>query len=120
MEYHDLVQSAKKIFITRLEKIISDEAYKANPLLSKSAYINVVYTEIMSLGYNFGNIQKAADDIYEMEFLIQRERKEIITGVTETLRVYPKEVQIFSEFHKSYQKGTDFTVLLNELIEKLK
>ena len=123
MDNNNLKKSPKELFINRLEKIISDEAYEANPSLTKSAYIEVVYTEIMALGYNFGNIQKAVDDIYEVKSILQGESKklrvEILKGIIETSKIYANEVNIFSQFHRSYQQGTDYNVLVEELNKKL-
>ena len=77
----------------------------------------------MSLGYNFGNVQNAANDIYEMESIIKGEseelKSEILRGVIETHKRYKKEIELFSEFHKSHQNGNLAEDMLQELEIKL-
>jgi hypothetical protein len=123
MEYSELIQKVKELFIEHLDKTVKDDAIKANSQLTKQAYLDVIYTEIMSLGYNFGNVEKATNDIYEMKSALHGESQDlknrIQKGVVETLNTYPFEIKTFSDFHKSYQKNIKEEVLINDLIETL-
>ena len=121
MEYNELLEKVKSIFIEHLQKVVETDAYRANPLLTHTDYINIVYTEIMSLGYNFGNIENAINDIYEMQSELYGElESEIRKGVNETAKLYIYEINVFSEFHKSYKNGTAYDFLLKNLTDKLK
>lgn len=123
MKYNELIQKVKGLFMERLQKIVNDDAYKANFQLTKNAYLDVLYSEIMALGYNFGDVDKATNDIYEIQSILNGESQELRTniknGVIETSTIYPLEVSIFSDFHKSYQSNTSENELIENLIEKL-
>lgn len=109
MNYEELIGEAKNLFIERLKSQIPEEAYKANPELSKEEYREVVFSEIMALGYNHGNIKKASEDLYQIKANTHGEGRElydeIYKGLQETAEKYANEVQIFSRFHLNYQNG---------------
>ena len=116
MDYNEILEEIKALFIEKLEKIVETEAYEANPLLSKHTYLNTLYTDIMALGYNFGDLKKATDDIYEMQAALHDESQEfyrfIEMRVEETAALYPGLVIIFSEFHTATQAGKAFERVL--------
>ncbi len=126
MNYNELLAEIKKCFIEKLEQIVKEEAYRANPDLGKEGYLDNVYTDIMALGYNFGNIKKATDDIYEMQSALFSESrklyKHIQIRVMETDMLYPSIIEIFSSFHKATQVNEDFEKVLTNTklsLEKL-
>ena len=119
MDYNEILSEIKILFIEKLEKIVNDEAYKANLLLSKQSYLDTLYSDIMALGYNFGDIKKATEDIYEMQSALFGDSKELHKNiqlrVEETNRLYPALVNSFSKFHKETQEGEDFEKVLDEI-----
>ncbi|MFN8258147.1 MAG: hypothetical protein U0W24_20830 [Bacteroidales bacterium] len=119
MDYNEILSKIKKVFIEKLTEIVDEDAYKTNPKLTKFAYLDSLYTDIMALGYNFGDLQKAADDIYEMKSALHGESNELYNkikfNVRETSIVYPGLVKIFSLFHTKTQAGEDFDKVLNDI-----
>ncbi|WP_133054614.1 hypothetical protein [Niastella populi] len=112
MTYNELLSQIKGVYIERLESIVPNDAYLANPDIPKSVYLDSVYTDIMALGYNFNNAKKAVDDIYETQSLLHGHSTQLLKSikqrVEETANLYPKEIRAFSEFHKMTQSGEDF------------
>ena len=123
MDYNGILSEIKQLFIQKLETIVPPEAYEANPLLGKVVYLDTVYTDIMSLGYNYNDIEKATDDIYEMQSALHGESKEfyeyIKLRVIETASLYPTLVKLFSEFHSKTQNGEEFSDVLIYIKSKL-
>ncbi len=123
MDYNEILSEIKALFIQKLETIVPKEAYEANPLLGKEVYLDTVYTDIMSLGYNYNDIEKATDDIYEMQSALYGESKEfyeyIKLRVIETASLYPALVKLFSEFHSRTQNGDEFSAVLLFIKSKL-
>lgn len=119
MDYNGILTEIKQLFIQSLESIVPQEAYEANPLLGKEVYLDTVYTDIMSLGYNYNDIEKATGDIYEMQSALHGESKEfyefINLRVIETASLYPALINIFSKFHKVTQAGVAYEEVLKEV-----
>jgi len=124
MDYNEILSEIKTLFIEKLEKIVRPEAYEANPLLDKHVYLDTIYTDIMTLGYNFGNKKKATDDIYEMQSALHGESQDLYKfiqmRVEETAMLYPDLVKTFSTFHKATQSGEDFEKIINDMKSALK
>jgi hypothetical protein len=112
MDYNEALKQVRELFLYRLAKVVKDDAYLANPKLPKEVYLDALYTDIMALGYNFGDLDKAAEDSYEMKSALWGKNYELKSqnrmGVKETQRLYPKEINIFSNFHKLTQDGVGF------------
>ena len=123
MDYNGILSEIKQLFIQKLETIVPQEAYEANPLLGKEVYLDTVYTDIMSLGYNYNDIEKATGDIYEMQSALHGESKALYESiklrVIETASLYPALVKLFSEFHSKTQNGEDFSNVLLFIKSKL-
>ena len=117
MEYNELLSEIKKLFIKKLEKIVSDEAYIANPQLSRNSYLETLYSDIMALGYNFKDIKKSTDDVYQIHAQLNGESKELYKhiqmSIAETERLYPGLIEIFSDFHTKTQAEEDFKKVLS-------
>jgi hypothetical protein len=120
MNYTEILKEIKTLFIQKLETIVPKEAYEANPDID---YLDAVYTDIMSLGYNYNDIDKATGDIYEMQAPFIGESKEfyefIKLRVIETATLYPDLINLFSEFHSKTQKHEDFSEVLLYVKSKL-
>jgi len=122
MKYNEILAEVKQSFIEKLKKIVTEETYEANSLskedgFMRGVYLETIYTDIMALGYNFGDLKKAIDDIYEIqggdndiEFY-----KELRMRVEETARQYSDLIPIFSNFHKETQAGEDFEKVLKDI-----
>lgn len=123
MDYNGILSEIKTLFIQKLKAIVPQEAYDVNPLLGKEVYLDTVYTDIMSLGYNYNDIEKATDDIYEMQSALHGESKEfyeyIKFRVIETASLYPALVKLFSDFHSKTQNGEEFSAVLLFIKSKL-
>jgi hypothetical protein len=119
MDYNGILSEIKTLFIQKLETIVPLEAYEANPLLGKEVYLDTVYTDIMSLGYNYNDIEKATGDIYELYSALHGKSIEsyeyIKLRVIETASLYPELIVLFSKFHRDTQAGVDFEVVLNDV-----
>jgi len=123
MDYNGILSEIKTLFIQKLKAIVPQEAYDVNPLLGKEVYLDTVYTDIMSLGYNYNDIEKATDDICEMQSALHGESKEfyeyIKFRVIETASLYPALVKLFSDFHSKTQNGEEFSAILLFIKSKL-
>lgn len=123
MDYNGILSEIKTLFIQKLEKLSPQEAYDVNPLIGKGAYLDTLYTDIMSLGYNYNDIKKATGDIYELQALLVGESNELYEylklGVIETASRYPELVKLFSDFHTKTQSGEDFSDVLLFVKSKL-
>jgi len=121
MTYDELLKKIKEVFIAKLFHVVNENAYKANPKLTKEVYIDTIYTDIRALGYNFGDLKKATEDIYELQnglpwfegvndlkLYIQRR-------IEETSQLYPEEIKAFSIFHERTQNGEDFEKVLENI-----
>ena len=124
MNYNQALEGIKESIIEKLALVVSDEAYLANPNLPKRTYLNTIYTDIMALGYNFGDLKLAAGDIYEMQSPLFGEGKEffkiIQMRVGETASHYPFFVEVFSDFHRKTQAGVDYEEVLDDVKLALK
>jgi hypothetical protein len=116
MNYDQILGEIKKSIIEKLAQIVPEAAYLANPNLTKHTYLDSIYTDIMALGYNFGDIKKAVDDIYEMQSPLFGEGEEMYRTIqsrfVETASLYSFFVLIFSHFHKETQAGKDYEEVL--------
>ncbi len=96
--------------------IVPHEAYNVNPLLTKEAYLETVYTDIMSLGYNYNDVDTATDDVYEMQSALHGEsnklKEHIKLRIIETTSLYPELIKLFSDFHSKTQNGEPFSDVL--------
>jgi hypothetical protein len=120
MDYNQLLQEIKNLFLPQLKAIVHQAAYDANPKLTKDLYLDMLYTDIMALGYNFNDSKKAVDDIYELQSMLHGESDELYQNIqqriSETKAIYPFFVNVFSLFHKQSQDGVPF----NEVIANVK
>lgn len=117
MEYNELLSEIKKLFIKKLEKTVSDEAYKANQQLNRNSYLETLYSDIIALGYNFKDIKKATDDVFQIQAQLHGESKKLYNHIqmriTKTERLYPGLIEIFSDFHAKTQAEEDFKKVLS-------
>ena len=94
------------------------------PLFMNPTDSNRVYTDIMALGYNGGSIQKAVDDIYEMQSVLHGESsrllEEIVNRVNLTAFKYPILVRAFTVFHEGRKKGIAPDTLESQVGEVLR
>ena len=124
MNYDEILAEIKIVFIQGLEKTVKAEAYKANPLLSKEVYLNNIYSDILSLGYNLGDAEKATDDIYELQSQLHGESPELYRNihlrVAEAASLYSPLIKLFSKFHTATQANEDFEKVLGEIKSAMK
>jgi hypothetical protein len=111
MNYQEMLDAVKELYIAHLRKRVPLAAYNANPLISGHTYLDVIYTDIMALGYNNGDIAKAVDDILPMNlaFFINpknKTKKMTVAEVSESARLYADEIHVFHQFHLE-TKGKD-------------
>jgi len=125
MDYFKFLDEQKELFLEHLIKTIPSEAYENSPLITQRDYVDAVYTDIMALGYNFGDINKAADDKMEMSsdlsFLGANKSSmgTVRNEIQETANLYPELVKIFSQAHLNYQSGKTAEATLTFIKEKL-
>jgi hypothetical protein len=117
MDYNKLLAEIKPDFIIGIKKIIDEEVSKSEPILSKKMNPEIIYTDIMALGYNFGDLKKAADDIYETQSQLYGANIELYKfiqqRVEQTKTYFPRLISVFSSFHKKTQAGEDFGIVLS-------
>lgn len=123
MDYNTFLQELKTIYITYLLKIIPEKAYENSPMITKEVYANTIYTDIMAIGYNSGDLDKALDDKMEMTLtlpgVIPKTMEEFKKEIKETAGLYPYAIEIFSKSHKKMQTGEDLQVILDYVKSKL-
>ena len=111
MDYNKFLEEIKSLILPKLKAIVPQEAYDANPYLTKDIYLETIYSDIMALGYNFNDTQKATDDIYEIQSILHGESQEFYNTVNdrvlETKSKYPTLIDAFSLFHKQSQSGVN-------------
>ena len=120
MDYNKFLEEIKSLILPKLQAMVPQEAYDANPYLTKDVYLETIYSDIMALGYNFNDTQKATDDIYEIQSVLQGESQEfynmVNARVLETKSKYPNLIDAFSLFHKQSQAGLE----LQKVIENVR
>lgn len=116
MNYDQALEEIKSIILQKLDQEIPEEAFDPELGLTKQNFLDTLYTDIMALGYNFGDQQKAVEDIYEMQSPIYGETVELMEytkeRVADTAIHYQPYVRLFSDFHKSTQAGQKFEEVL--------
>lgn len=121
MDYNEFLEEIKTIIMAKLKDIVPEDAYDANPMLSKDLYLDVIYSDIMALGYNFGDIKKAADDIFECKsWAVHPDKLEsfyegIVRDIRETAANYPSLVEAFSKSHRAKKSGTGFAKIIADV-----
>ena len=124
MNYEEFLVKLRDLFLAILNKKVTEEEYQKNPRLMPEVVRDKIYTNIMALGYNFGDKQKAIDDIYEMQVTLFGESvelyQEITTRVVITIKKYPDEIILFSNTHRDYLHHKPLENILNELEINLK
>ena len=110
MNYQELLDSIKPLFIERLKKEVKIGAYVANPLISQENYLDTVYTDIMSLGYNMGDIEKATNDIFETHSII----------LGDTPHIYKQLKFRVEETERLYKNGEPFEIVIEKITALLK
>ncbi|MBL7969660.1 MAG: hypothetical protein JNK09_21850 [Prolixibacteraceae bacterium] len=120
MNHEQALKELESVFLQKLDKLIDDDIVKGNPMLTKQAVLDIFYTNIMALGYNNGNKQKAIDDIYEMQSPLYGESVELMENIEAridtTIENFPGLIQMFSYFHYKTQAGQD----AGEIVEQIK
>ena len=124
MDFDTYQTKLKELFIPYLLKVIPEQAYKNSSALSKKLYADTVYTDIMALGYNFGDINKASDDKAELTITLPgvkpKSMREFRDEIKESARLYPEVVTIFSQAHLNVQSGKSPESSLDYVEQKLK
>ena len=112
------------IFPTIIEMINLDDV--KNTQLSKEAYAEVIYTHIMALGYNEGNLQAAFNDIFSSRnFVFYPETDEsdaaakMLINLAGIEKEYKHQVWAFQSFHKGTQQLRSHKEVLIEVKKHL-
>ena len=116
MEYITLMIEVENIFKSELDKNFLRNGI-SNSKIDIQITINVLYSEIMALGYNSGNVEKTF-------YNLQNENSEILgnhvyKNLLETSKKYKKHIKIFSAFHLELKNGIDYKTLLENLNKRL-
>lgn len=123
MDYNTFLHELKNIYIPYLLGIIPEEAYENSPLITKDVYANTIYTDLMAIGYNFGDLDKALEDKIEstftLPFVVPKTQDEVVKEINETARLYPYAIEIFSNSHKKMQAGENLQDILDYVKHKL-
>lgn len=124
MDYNQALDIVEDAFMKKLEAIIPEEAYKTNTLLTNQTYRATVYTDIMALGYNFGDHALAVGDIYETQSVLFGSGKELMDHINkriaETATLYPTLVAAFSDFHKRSQVEENLKLVTYDTIQSIR
>ena len=123
MTYNELLAVIKTLFIERLDRTVPLLAYQSSPNITESNYLDTIYTDIMALGYNFNDKEKAFVDIYEIQSALHGESQSLIEQIkgriNETANLYQNEIKVFSGFHKKTQNGEDFDKVIEYIKKEL-
>lgn len=112
MEYKELMVEIEKIFKTELEKYITTK-FGNNDEIGHQITINVTYSEIMALGYNFGNADGALKDIQKSYSKILGNH--VYKNLLQTSKTYKTFVKKFSQFHLEFENGLESERLIENL-----
>lgn len=123
MDYNKFLEEIKALILPKLKEMVPQEAYKANPYLTKEIYLETIYSDIMALGYNFNDTQKATYDIFEIQSIIHGDSEEFFNSIydriNETKSNYPTLVEAFSLFHQQSQAGLNPQDVINNVKAEL-
>ena len=124
MDFNTYQPKLKELFIPYLLNVIPEKAYLNSPAISKELYADTIYTDIMALGYNFGDINKASDDKAELTINLpgvkSKSMGEFKNEIKETAKLYPDAVAIFSQAHLNVQSGKSPQSSLDYTEQKIK
>jgi len=123
MDYNQLLEEIKNLILPKLKEVVHQAAYDANPEIPEVFYRDMIYTDIMALGYNFNDSKLAVDDIYELQSIMNGESDELYQNIqqriAETKTIYPSFVSVFSLFHKQSQNRVPFDEVIANVKSEL-
>jgi hypothetical protein len=114
MEYITLMIEVENIFKAELHRYILKKE-GGNDEIAIQITIDVLYSEIMALGYNSGNVEKTFNDL-------QNESNQVLgnhvyKSLLQTSKDYKKYVNKFSEFYLQFENGIEYKKLIENLNE---
>lgn len=123
MNHEQALKELQNVFLQKLDQLIDDDIVKRDPMLIKQFILDIYYTNIMALGYNRGDKQKAIDDIYEMQSLMYGESDELLENIEaridSTIENFLGLIQMFTYFHQKTQAGQDDGEILEQIKKAL-
>jgi len=107
--YEKILQEVKELILPTIEEMAFEEDL-VNTGLSKTAYADIIYTHIMALGYNEGDLRAAFDDIFQARNMImypetneQDAAGKMIINLAAISKEYKHQYWAFENFHKDTQ-----------------
>jgi len=105
--YEKILQEVKELILPTIEEMINTEDLVSTGL-SKAEYSDIVYTHIMALGYNGGNLRAAFDDIFPTRNILmypetdeQDAAAKMIFNLMTIEKDFKYQFWTFQEFHKN-------------------
>lgn len=124
MSYSVIMQYASKRVVERLSKTMIEADFELYEPIDKADYIQLVYNHILHIALHYGNIDKAAADIYKSHAAIHGEstvfHQSVLQRVQNTAHNYSYEVDVMCKFYECYRLDAPDAVLMAFLDNKLK
>ena len=108
--YEKILQEVKELILPTIAEMVNPEDLKITGL-TKDAYADVIYTHVIALGYNNGDLRLAFDDIFsERSHVMYPETDEsdasakMIMNLAAISKDFKHQVLAFQGFHKNTQE----------------
>jgi len=105
--YEKILQEVKELILPTIEEMVNPKDLITSGL-SKAAYADIIYTHIMALGYNEGDLRASFDDIFPTRNRImypEADEQDAAGKMFINLAAISKDLKhqfwAFQEFHKN-------------------
>jgi hypothetical protein len=123
--YEKILQEVKELILPTIEEMANPEDL-INTGISKSAYADIIYTHIMALGYNAGDLRAAFDDIFPARNMImypetdeQDAAGKMIINLAAISKDFKHQFWAFQDFHKNTTNLMPYKQVIIEVKKRL-
>lgn len=123
--YEKILQEVRELIIPTIAEIVNPEDLKITGL-SNDDYADIIYSHIMALGYNNGDLKAAFDDIFpDRNFVMYPETDEtdaagkMILTLAAISKDFKHQVWAFQCFHKNTQELMSHKQVIIEVKKQL-
>ena len=123
--YEKILREVKELILPTIADMVNLEDLKFTGL-SKNDFANIIYTHVMALGYNEGDLKAAFNDIFPTRnFILYPEKDEsdaagkMILNLAAISKDYKHQVWAFQEFHKNTKELMPHKQVIIEIKKQL-
>ena len=123
--YEKILQEVKELILPTIEEMANPEDL-INTGLNKAEYADIIYTHIMALGYNAGDLRAAFDDIFPARNIImypetdeQDAAGKMIINLAAIAKDFKHQFWAFQEFHKNTKNLMPYKQVIIEVKKQL-